>query len=290
MVETLDQSMYVWLKADPRAVLRLPPDYGREATIVDPENWGITTEPLHTIPVLGNGFVELQDRMPRLMPMDWAVILAARHSVRGALKNPKADTRLIQMMLNQEHSSPFEQAVFQFRLDLPVIVYWQLLRHRTARPNLESGRFRELRKKFYVPDVWYGQGRGRNKQQAGVALEPEVSFYLRKKLEARIEQGWADYQEALNLGVVRDQARYFLHFANVYYEGVWQIDANNFMKMLAKRNDDAAQTEIQEVARAMEGIFAKEMPLTYRFFCRKRKAIKQMVADLEAMSPEEDAA
>lgn len=243
----------------------------------------LSLAPIRTLSVLDKGVVELYDTLPRLYPMDWAVVLAARHSVRGALKTQKADTRLLQMMLNQDHSSPFEQAVFQFRLDVPVIVYWQLLRHRTARPNLESGRFRELRKKFYVPEVWYGQGKGRNKQQAGAPLPEDLQQYLSAKLEARIEQAWDDYQEALALDVVRDQARYFLPFANVYYEGVWQIDASNLMKLLAKRNASDAQTEIQEVARALETCFAKQMPLTYKFFTRKRAAIKRMVADLEEM-------
>lgn len=275
----MDKASVLWVKDTDTA-------YEHDSVVAvqyDTGRWELDMDPIHNIPILGNGHVQLMDKMPRLYPMDWAVITAARHSVRGALKTPKADARLIQLMYNQDHSSPFEQAVFQFEVDVPVIVWWHIVRHRTARLNLESGRFRELRNKFYIPEVWYTQGTGKGKQQAGTQLNDIDSKELSRKLKARVEQGWEDYQHALRLGVVRDQARYFLNFGNIYYQGVWQMDANNLMKFLSKRTASDAQTETQEFGRALETIFAAEMPLTYRFFKRKRRAMQKMTADLESM-------
>lgn len=247
---------------------------------VNGEDWEET--PIHSIEVLGNGRVDLVDTMPREQYMDLRVIEAARFSTKGSLKTVTADRALLKYMMGHGHTSPFEHAKFTFVLDLPVIVWWQLVRHRMANLNMESGRFRPLRNKFYIPQVWFGQGTGREKQQAGAPLPANDQYWATRIMEETIQSGWRNYETALAMGMVRDQARFFLPFANVYYAAMWTIDAHNLMGLLAKRTDSAAQTEIQEVATAMERIFAAEMPWTYGFFTRKRTMIAKMAQEWEA--------
>lgn len=80
------------------------------------------------VDVLDKGFVELIDFMPHPatnVSGDLAIVNAARVSFMGESKGDTADERLLRYLLRNQHTSPFEQTQFKFRVKAPLVTWWQ---------------------------------------------------------------------------------------------------------------------------------------------------------------------
>src|SRR3989338_4344509 len=95
------------------------------ARIVVPEAEALLDQ---SIPVLDRGFVRLVDYMGG----DARVVQAARVSYGAGTKTVREDKGLINYLLRNAHTSPFEQVVLTFHMKLPIFVARQVIRHRTA--------------------------------------------------------------------------------------------------------------------------------------------------------------
>lgn len=60
--------------------------------------------------------------------LDELAVAAARSSYAGNLKGPEKDRKLLHYLLEHEHGTPLEAAVFQFRVRCPVYVMRQWIR------------------------------------------------------------------------------------------------------------------------------------------------------------------
>lgn len=222
------------------------------------------------VPVLDRGWVELVDMLPHPMTGvsgDLTIVNAARVSFLGESKGEVADKKLLFYLMREKHTSPFEMCVFKFRLHAPLVTLWQLVRHRTASLNLSSGRYVEFKEdEFYVPSVWRKQSPS-NKQASLGELDFEAGQALTGKLIAHYAAGYRLYEEALQEGVAREQARLFLSGFGVYYTCVWKIDAHNLMHFLKLRMADEAQYEIRVYAQTVyEAFFKPLLPWTSEAF------------------------
>jgi len=92
--------------------------------------------------------VELIDSMGG----DHSVVRSARVSSGSVADDASRDEGLINYLMRDRHGSPFEHAVFTFRIEAPIFVFREFMRHRMASYNEESGRYKELEPVFYVPD------------------------------------------------------------------------------------------------------------------------------------------
>lgn len=212
--------------------------------------------------VLDKGFVELQD----VMGNDLAIVNAARVSFLGESKGAEQDKKLLFYLMRHWHTSPFEMVEFKFRLRAPVVVFWQLVRHRTANLNMQSGRYTPFEENdFYVPAVWRHQAQS-NKQASAGELESEENAKLLELLETHYARSFELYQQALEAGVAREQARLFLPGFAVYYTCVWKIDAHNLMHFLRLRIAEDAQWEIRQYATIIYKIFKQVLPWTAEAF------------------------
>ena len=97
--------------------------------------------------VLDKGFVRLVD----YLGTDERIVAAARVSYSTGTKTYRQDKSLIDYLLRNEHTSPFEQVVFTFHAKMPIFVARQWIRHRTARVNEISGRYSVMQPEFYIP-------------------------------------------------------------------------------------------------------------------------------------------
>lgn len=222
------------------------------------------------VPVLDRGFVELQDLMPHPatgISGDLAIVSAARTSFLGEGKGDEKDRKLLNYLMRNKHSSPFEMVEFKFRLKAPLVTWWQLVRHRTANLNLQSGRYVEFEDdEYYVPAVWRRQSQS-NKQASDGVIDPADDEVLTKELVAHYERCYQLYQDALSKGVAKEMARLFLPGFAVYYTGVWKIDAHNLMRTMQLRMANEAQEEIRVYASAMyEHFFKPALPWTAEAF------------------------
>jgi thymidylate synthase (FAD) len=222
------------------------------------------------ISVLDKGFIELVDMLPHpdsgISP-DLAIVNAARVSFLGESKGEEADKKLLFYLMRHRHTSPFEMVELKFRLRAPLVTWWQLVRHRTANLNMQSGRYTPFEENdFYVPDAWRRQAKN-NKQASEGELDPDQSQALTAKLIAHYEQGYRLYEEALETGVSKEMARLFLPGFSVYYTGVWKIDVHNLLHFISLRIASDAQYEIRVYAQAIYAQFLKPaLPWTAEAF------------------------
>lgn len=224
--------------------------------------------------VLGDhkGFVELSDMMPNPMEgidehsADRAVVQAARVSVLGKSKGDEADKKLLFYLMEHHHTTPFEQIEFKFRVKAPVVTLWHWFRHRTWSYNSQSGRYTPFNENdFYIPTEWRLQSKS-NKQGSDGLIDPANNLLLEKRLEQTASDGYFNYQLALDMGIAKEQARFFLPAWCSYYIVICKVDAWNLMNFLRLRMAPDAQYEIRCYANALYSIFAEMMPWTCEAF------------------------
>lgn len=170
-------------------------------------------------------------------------------------------------------NSPFEHNSMTFYVQAPIFVFRELMRHRIASYNEESGRYRELRPVFYVP------GRDRKLVQEGkpgryvfVEGTPEQHDLVETETRAACEQAYAAYQRMLDAGVAREVARIVLPLT-IYSSMYVTVNARSLMNFLSLRTQREGsrfpsfpQREIEMVAERMEAAWARLMPFTHAAF------------------------
>ncbi|MDR0706946.1 MAG: FAD-dependent thymidylate synthase [Treponema sp.] len=215
-------------------------------------------------PVLDKGFIRLVDYMGG----DARVVQAARVSYGEGAKSRREDAGLIDYLLRNQHTSPFEQVVLTFHVKLPVFVARQWIRHRTARVNEVSGRYSVMKDDFYAPDCGdIAAQSADNKQGRGAAFEADVATEVRASLKNAQKGMYAAYTELINKGVARELARINLPLS-LYTEWYWQIDLHNLFHFLELRLDAHAQKEIRLYARTLFDITKSVAPLCCAAFER----------------------
>lgn len=208
-------------------------------------------------PVLDKGFVRLVDYLGG----DERVVQAARVSYGSGTKSYREDAALIDYLLRNRHTSPFEQVILTFHVKLPIFVARQWIRHRTARLNEISGRYSVMKDEFYVPapeDVSLqstDNKQGRSKE----ALPAEKAQAIRETLEAGQRTAYGEYGALVDQGIARELARINLPLST-YTEWYWQIDLHNLFHFLELRLDAHAQREIRVYAEVLLDIARKVAP------------------------------
>ena len=216
----------------------------------------------HAFPVLDKGFVRLVDYMGG----DARVVQSARVSYGGGTKTLREDAGLINYLMRNAHTSPFEQVVLTFHMKLPIFVARQVIRHRTASLNEISGRYSVMKDEFYVPAPERVQAQSQvNKQGSGSALPEDVAATVRESLNAEQRAVYAQYEKFLELDVARELARVNLPLS-LYTEWYWQIDLHNLFHFLRLRLDWHAQYEVRAYAEVMAMLAQRVAPLCYAAF------------------------
>jgi len=218
---------------------------------------------------LNGGSLKLIDLMPhpsRGVSADLAVVNAARVSFLGDSKGDLKDKKLLRYLMQNRHTSPFEQVVFKFRVQAPLVTWWQWVRHRTWSFNFQSGRYTEFEEdNFYAPDIWRRQSAS-NKQASDGAVDADVSYTMQDALLEHTANSHDLYRAALDAGVAREMARLFLPAFAVFYQAIATVDAHNLMQFIRLRDHDHAQHEIRVYAQAMREIMREAMPWTMETF------------------------
>lgn len=224
-------------------------------------------------PVLDHGFIRVIDYMGD----DSAMVQAARVSYGKGTKTLSSDAGLINYLMRNRHTTPFEMCEIKYHVKLPIFVARQWIRHRTANVNEYSARYSILDKEFYTPTTNHLSAQSKtNHQGRGEVLgtlEAERVLQILKEDSARC---YENYEEMLNErdgekiypdrdGLAREIARMNLPL-NIYTQWYWKIDLHNLMHFLSLRADPHAQYEIRAYAEVMADIFKSWLPLTYEAF------------------------
>jgi len=215
------------------------------------------------IPVLDHGFVRLVDYLGG----DARIVQAARVSYGEGTKTVREDRALIDYLLRNRHTSPFEQVILTFHVKMPIFVARQWIRHRTARLNEISGRYSVMRDEFYLPRPFEVRRQGTRNRQ-GSDEEPLPDDARERAIEAwSADQDsiYAHYETLLDDGIARELARINLPLS-LYTEMYWQIDLNNLFHFLRLRMDWHAQYEIRAYGDVIARLAQAVCPLAFEAF------------------------
>ncbi len=218
----------------------------------------------------------------RASAADSDVLFAARVSTLGeqtlgdaaaGVEASDRDRGLINYLMRDRHGSPFEHNSMTFYVQAPIFVFREFMRHRIASYNEESGRYRELRPVFYVPDP------ERKLVQVGkpgaydfIDGTPEQTEIVDEATREASAHAFAAYQRMLDAGVAREVARIVLPL-NTYSSMYVTMNARSLMNFLSLRTKvegshfpSFPQREIEMCAEKMEDLWATLMPMTHSAF------------------------
>ena len=251
--------------------------------------------------ILGKPFKVLDDGLIRVvdyMGDDAAIVQAARVSYGSGTKKGSDDRGLIRYLLRHRHTTPFEMCSIKLHVRVPMDAWRQWIRHRTASTNEVSTRYSiaiEGTQKT-APDQWRIQAKD-NKQGSSGWMDPATGADLSKKESEFHDTARALYDERLEMGIAREQARKDLPLCT-YTEAYWKMDLHNLLHFLSLRMDPHAQLEIREYANIIgREIVARWVPKTWEAFEDYRMGAvvfsrieHEIVAAIGAGDPEQAAA
>lgn len=209
-----------------------------------------------------DGFVRLVDYMGD----ESAIVQAARVSYGAGTKSVRDDAALITYLYRHEHTTPFEMVELKFHVRVPMDVWRQWIRTRTASVNEHSTRYSEAIDSMAMTpaDAWRLQS-GSNKQGSDGFLDAETGARLSDQERRMLEMVRNVYERRLVQGVAREQARKDLPLST-YTEAYWKINLHNLLRFLNQRLDSHAQQEIREYAGVIADIVATGYPTVWRVF------------------------
>lgn len=209
---------------------------------------------------LDHGFVRLIDSMGD----DLSVVRAARVSYDAAWRsghNTGSDSRLINYLARNNHSTPFEAVTFTFEVKAPIFVLRQWHRHRTWSYNELSARYRELPEEYYVPEfAQITTQHSDNKQMRTDEQHPEAED-IAELITSSNMIAFDHYQRMLMMGAPRELARSVLP-VGTYTHMFCTVNLLNLMKFVGLRDHDHAQHEIRVYAQAMADLAGAICPVS----------------------------
>lgn len=176
----------------------------------------------------------------------------------------RSNDGLIRALIRDRHGSPFEHTFFTFRVNAPLNVMTEHLRHRTGWAyNGESGRYKQFDPVFYTP------GADRGVTQVGKAMDYDIKpgdddqrATVRRSVYEASQHAWDLYEAMLADGVAREVARTVLptNLMTTYYTS---CNARSLMHFYGLRGEGThALHEIKQVAAGYLAAFTEAMPVT----------------------------
>lgn len=216
------------------------------------------------IKLLNHGSIHLVDHMGS----DLSVVRSARVSYDAewrAGEDEGKDTKLINYLMKNKHTSPFESVTFTFEVKAPIFVFRQWHRHRTWSFNEISARYAELPEEYYVPELDQITTQSTSNKQMRTDISNCHALYIQESIEARCKESFNCYHKLINLGCPRELARSVLP-VGTYSKMFATIDLHNLFHFLRLRDHAHAQHEIRVYAQAMLELIEPIVPVCVAAF------------------------
>lgn len=225
----------------------------------------INIPPENHVKVLnGQGWIGLIDHLGS----EATLVNAARVSF-GKMKDSMDDKDIVLLdyLIENKHTSPLEHVVFTFSVHCPLFVRGQWHRHRTWSYNEISRRYTEVDLEFYTPPKIRKQAK--SDRQASVEVDFDDTE-IREKISKHNTDSLALYNELLDAGVCREQARGVLP-QNMMVTFWATVDLSNLIHFLDLRDSAHAQWEIREYAIAIKKLIKHDFPNVFNTLERLSK-------------------
>ena len=212
---------------------------------------------------LDHGYIELLD----YMGSDAAIEEAARASYEpdSEERTEMQRTLLLRYLLRHRHTTPFEMVELKFKVAVPMFVWRQWIRHRTASVNELSGRYVTLPDLFYTPETARMQKQSSGNHQGSSDELVDNAEKMRSHMERDHKRARGAYEARLEGGLSSELARINLPLSQ-YTVAIWKINLHNLFHFLALRLDPAAQFEIRVYAEAIADIVSQLCPIAWQAF------------------------
>lgn len=217
-----------------------------------------------TIQLLDHGHIQLVESMGS----DLSIVRNARVSYDAewrAGEDEGSDARLINYLLKNGHTSPFESAIFTFDVKAPIFVFRQWHRHRTWSFNEISARYRELPAEYYVPEISDITTQSTNNKQMRTDEQHPLAAKMRHMMTVACANSFAVYQTLIKEGCPRELARSVLP-VSTYSHMFATCDLHNLFHFLKLRLHNHAQKEIRVYAEAILQLIEPKVPVSVAAF------------------------
>ena len=208
---------------------------------------------------------------------------AARVSYGADAKSVNEDAKLVEYLIANGHTSPFEMCRIRFNVRMPIFVARQWVRHRQASLNEisfryvppERGRDWTSQDDFFVPQLSTLCGppeKGKSKQGradgavrgADVVQKKIIDFQkAAHKLYEELATGTDEHGP-----LSRELARMVLPVGTMT-KWTWASDLHNLFHFLTLRTDPHAQGEIRDFALAISWIVREWVPVCWKAWSNK---------------------
>ena len=179
----------------------------------------------------------------------------------------KRDVGLINFLMRERHTSPFELVQVKLGVMLPIFVAREWMRHRTQSFNEMSSRYTHMPRLFYVPareDIRVQKGKPGAYYYETMESDNDAKVTM-ATIHRASHTAFDDYEIMLANGVAKEVARLVLP-VNTYSKMVWKTNLRALMNFLSLRNHDRAQREIRVYAEAMEEMAMSVAPVAMDAF------------------------
>jgi len=204
------------------------------------------------------------------MGTDLTVVNAARVSFDKFKEELEySDEKLIQYLAEHGHWSPFSHCFIQFKIDAPIFVARQLMKHTVGLGwNEVSRRYVDDDPKFYTPYEW--RRRAADKKQGSMA-EAVSSQDIANRIKNESDRIALNcYNRLLKLKVCPEQARMVLP-QNMMTSWFWSGSLYAFSRVCNLRLKEDAQEETRDVAQRISDHCAVEFPLSWKNLVKEDK-------------------
>lgn len=196
------------------------------------------------------------------MGNDKRIAQAARVST-GNDQSDRPHEGLVKRLWQDQHTSTFEHNTLTVRVEVPIFVAREWMRHRTQAFNEISGRYSEMEPVFYVP------GEDRPLVQTGKAMDyrreagsPVLRAVTDRLMRIAGKGAWRLYEYMLRKGVAREVARNVLP-VSLYTRFYATANLRNWLHFVELRTDPTALWEIRQAALMVEGLISGLWPVAH---------------------------
>ena len=195
------------------------------------------------------------------MGNDNTIVNAARVSFDKHHSNytEEENTKLIKYLAKHGHWSPFAHTSIQLKIDAPIFVARQMVKHQVGGVwNEVSRRYVDDEPVFYFPNKW--RKRAENVKQGSSNEEFTLMYSYPHNV---CETALSAYNIMLQDGLAPEQARMILP-QNMMTSWYWTGSLMFFHRVYKQRTDKHAQLETQEVAHQIGNICDELFPVAWR--------------------------
>ena len=223
-------------------------------------------------PLLDKGFLRYRDSMG----VDLDIAKCARISYNGDVGRDileNRDVRLIERLLNDNHTSPFEHCIISFEVKAPIFVFRQWLRHRFFSYSEMSYRYKKAESGFYEPSKNDITCQSKDNKQMRTEVVIEDNETVAKEIYKAYTFSNKVYDFIIGMGCPRELARIILP-CGAYSRMIATGSLHNWMHFLNLRLEEDAQTEIRVYAVKILEVLKDLFPTTINQFLKIRKKNK----------------